>query len=78
MYRIAKEAKEIKDNSVNIKIVGALIPTSQRIPRIDELQSVVSEPSDAVDAVPTTATADKVAKQLAFRVERWIRPGEIL
>ena len=75
VYRIAKEAKQIKDEN-NIKFVGALLSTTQRTPRIDELQSVVSEVNDAVDAVPSTATAEKVAKELAFRVKRWIRPGE--
>ena len=75
VYSIAKKAKQIKDN-IDIKIVGVVVPTTQRTPRIDELQSVVSEKIDAIDATASSASANDVAQQLAFRVKRWVKPGE--
>ena len=75
IYKLAKEAKRIKDES-NIKIVGAVVPSTQHSPRIDELQSIVSDQNDAIDATASTDSANDVAKKLVFRVKRWVRPGE--
>ena len=58
------------------KLVGLLVPNEQDTQRIAELKSIVSGPNDAIDPANFASTADgNLAKLIAFRVKRWIKPG---
>ena len=59
------------------KIVGLLVPNKQGTQRIAKLMSIVTGPNDAIDPANfARTTADNIAKLIAFRVKRWIKPGE--
>lgn len=75
VHSMAKQANRLKADK-NIRIIGVLVKSNDCAPKLDELQSLASEKSDAIDAVANDVTPDEVANKVAFRVQRWIRPGE--
>ena len=72
-FRVQQSVRKLTRNG--IKIVGALIPNKQGTQRIQELQSIFSEPNDAINKDFTNTSPKQLAEQLAMRVKRWVCPG---
>ena len=66
-FMLENPAKLLRVNN-NIKIAGALIPNTEKAPRIQELKGIVTEPEDAIKA-DFSAQLDKIADHLAKRVK---------
>ena len=64
-FMLENPAKLLRVNK--IKIAGALIPNTEKAPRIQELKGIVTEPDDAIKA-DFSAQLDKIADHLAKRV----------
>ena len=71
-FMLEKTAKLLRVNN-NIKIAGALIPNSEKAPRIQELKGIVTEPDDAINA-DFSAKLDKIAYVLAMKVKTAMCP----
>ena len=69
-FMLEKTAKLLRVNN-NIKIAGALIPSTEKAPRIQELKGIVTEPDDAIVA-DFSAYLDKIADFLATRIKRYV------
>ena len=69
-FMLEKTAKLLRVNN-NIKIAGALIPNTEKAPRIQELKGIVTEPDDAIVA-DFSAYLDKIADFLAMRIKRYV------
>ena len=54
----------------DIHLVGALIPNVNNTQRIDQLESIVSDPNDTINMEFTEANLNKIADRLAYRVRR--------
>ena len=65
-FMLEKPAKLLRVNK--IKIAGALIPNTEKPPRIQELKGIVTEPYDAIKA-DFSAQLDEIADHLAKRVK---------
>ena len=72
-FQLQEIVKQLTGNG--IKIVGALIPNKQGTKRIQQLQSIFSEPKDAINKDFDDTTPIELAEQLAMRVKRWVCPG---
>ena len=66
-FRLEKTAKLLRVNN-NIKIAGALIPNTDKAPRIQELKGIATEPDDAIVA-DFSAYFDNIADLLAKQIE---------
>ena len=66
-FMLENPAKLLRVNN-NIKIAGALIPNTEKAPRIQELKGIVTEPEDAIKA-DFSAQLDKIAVHLAKRIK---------
>ena len=71
-FMLEKTAKLLRVDN-NIKIAGALIPNTEKAPRIQELKGIVTEPDDAIDA-DFSAYLDKIAELLATQVKGFVCP----
>ena len=66
-FMLEKPAKVLRvDNK--IKIAGALIPNTEKAPRIQEIKGIVTEPDDAIKA-DFSSQLDEIADLLAKRVK---------
>ena len=65
-FMLERTAKMLRVDN-NIKIAGALIPNTEKAPRIQELKGIVNEPDDAI-AADFSAYLDKIADLLATQI----------
>ena len=69
-FMLERTAKLLRVNK-NIKIAGALIPNTEKVPRIQELKGIVTEPDDAI--VPDFSTYfNKISDLLATKIENYV------
>ena len=69
---LEQTARSLKEDN-NIKMVGVLIPNTEKASRIQELKRIVSEPDDVRDIkAARVASYNKIADLLAFRVKRLV------
>ena len=66
-FMLGKPAMLLRVNN-KIKIAGALIPNTEKAPRIQEIKGIVTEPDDAIKA-DFSAQLDEVADLLAKTVK---------
>ena len=69
-FMLEKTAKLLRVNN-NIKIAGALIPNTEKVPRIQELKGIVTEPDDAIVA-DFSAYLNKIADLLATQIKAYV------
>nr|XP_058972553.1 uncharacterized protein LOC131798905 [Pocillopora verrucosa] len=68
-FKLLSAEKKLRvDNDIHL--VGALIPNVKNTQRIDQLESIVSDPNDAINMEFTEANLNKIADRLAYRVRR--------
>ena len=68
-FKLLSAEKKLRvDNDIHL--VGALIPNVRNTQRIDQLESIVSDPNDAINMEFTEATLNNIADRLAYRVRR--------
>jgi hypothetical protein len=69
---LEQTARSLKENN-NIKMVGVVIPNTEKTSRVQELKGIVSEPDDVVDInAARVASYNKISDLLAFRVKRLV------
>ena len=69
-FMLEKTAKLLRVNN-NIKIAGALVPNSEKTPRIQELKGIVTQPDDAIVA-DFSAYLIKIGDLLANQIKGFI------
>ena len=69
-FQLEETAKLLRDDN-NIKIAGALIPNTEKAPRIQELKAIVTEPDDAI-VTDFSGYLDKIADLLATQIRRFV------
>ena len=68
-FKLLSAEKKLRvDNDIHL--VGALIPNVKNTQRIDQLESIVSDPNDAINMEFTEANLNNIADRLAYRVRR--------
>ncbi len=66
-FMLERTAKMLRVDN-DIKIVGALIPNTEKAPRIQELKGIVTDPDDAI-AADFSVYLDKIADLLATQIK---------
>ena len=69
-FMLEKTAKLLRVDN-NIKIAGALIPNTEKAPRIQELKGIVTEPDDAIVA-DFSAHFKKIGDLLATQIKEFV------
>ena len=69
-FMLEQTAQLLRVNN-NIKIAGVLIPNTEKVPRIQELKGIVTEPDDAIVA-DFSAHFNKIADLLAARIKTYV------
>ena len=69
---LEQTAKSLKEDN-EIKMIGVLIPNTEKTSQIQQLKSIVSEPDDVIDIKAVRVTSyNNIADLLAFRVKRLV------
>ena len=69
---LEQTARSLKEDN-SIKMIGVLLPNTEKASQIQQLKSIVSEPDDVIDIKAVRlASYNNIADLLAFRVKRLV------
>ena len=69
---LEQTARSLKEDN-EIKMIGVLIPNTEKASRLQQLKSIVSKPDDVIDIKAVrVASYNNIADLLAFRVKRLV------
>ena len=69
---LEQTARSLKEDN-DIKMIGVLIPNTEKTSQIQQLKSIASAPDDVIDIKAVRVTSyNNIADLLAFRVKRLV------
>ena len=69
---LQQTARSLKEDN-NVKVIGVVIPNTEKASRIQQLKGIASKPDDVIDIKAMRVTSyNSIAALLAFRVKRLV------